>query len=329
MDVLYNYMTRNHLIPVFIEIKESTIWLISYRSKPQRTSYRLFLSVMVISYFCVDSGEVYVDTSLGSISSKRKRAVPRYIRTPVALLTTAGGTLGLDSIGSIDDPIVDNTFTFVKENRAFYYFDSNATDAPNGADIIKPAYITAGPGRWLMFTSKSAGSFPALQLTRPDFNGLTHLVIEASVLPSFTSPTVIINTATNPSHRSKVYAYNGTSYIEHPAGGLNMTHSLKAVIVTMDMLSTVSYIRYKWTTSSGDSDWYATVFPSSAETVYTRITIAENGNWVINGLDTGRSSRGAPGAPGTPGAPGAPGATGPANTLTIGDVIGSDTAKQP
>ena len=43
--------------------------------------------------FCVDSGEVYVDTSLGSISSKRKRAVPRYIRTPVALLTTAGGTL--------------------------------------------------------------------------------------------------------------------------------------------------------------------------------------------------------------------------------------------
>ena len=60
------------------------------------------------------------------------------------------------------------------------------------------------------------------------------------------------------------------------------------------------------------------------------ITIGSNGNWFIDGKDTGKPSQGNPGEPGTPGDPGDPGEPGHSPVITIGSngnwfIDGEDT----
>ena len=60
------------------------------------------------------------------------------------------------------------------------------------------------------------------------------------------------------------------------------------------------------------------------------ITIGANGNWFIDGKDTGKPSQGAPGDPGDPGDPGEPGEDGHSPEVTIGEngnwfIDGEDT----
>ena len=103
--------------------------------------------------FCTDTGEIFIDSSYGASSLKRRQGFPKHTRPPVDLIIEAGTQSGLDMMGDVNDPIQDKTIVFVKEVESYFYFDAASTATPDGETVVKPEYITTGPGRWHGFTT--------------------------------------------------------------------------------------------------------------------------------------------------------------------------------
>lgn len=113
--------------------------------------------------------------------------------------------------------------------------------------------------------SSSATAITRLRLARPYLDSATHLTVQLASLPDFSDAQTVIDTFNISSDREKVLAFDGNQFIECPAEGLGSLFGGQPVIVNLSEVTLSSYVRYKWVSSGGDSDWYATYLPSTGE----------------------------------------------------------------
>lgn len=116
----------------------------------------------------------------------------------------------------------------------------------------------------------SATAITRLRLARPYLDSdihesAIHLTVQLASLPDFSDAQTVIDTDNVSSDRQKVLAFDGNQFIECPAEGLGSLFGGQPVIVNLSEVTLSSYVRYKWVTSNGDSDWYATYLPSTGE----------------------------------------------------------------
>lgn len=143
----------------------------------------------------------------------------------------------------------------------------------SGKTYIDTAH--AGSVRRVLCTAESSTLINCLQLTRPDFNNVLHLLVVSSVDAAFTNPTTIIDT-TIQEDRALVHICDTTKYVEYPEEGTGGHFSKMPVLITM-LDTSPQYIKYCWVGDNAPGDWFFTYFPTSAEpvinnTVYAPIT---------------------------------------------------------
>lgn len=121
-----------------------------------------------------------------------------------------------------------------------------------------------------LYNAGSAGATPPLLFTCPTSSTAVHLEITAGKLADGSDNAALINTSTSAEHRAKVYGNSGnTDWIECPETGFGTNFNRWPIRVDVtDLLdpSEISYIRYRWVSTSGDaSDWYSMVYPCATE----------------------------------------------------------------
>ena len=121
-----------------------------------------------------------------------------------------------------------------------------------------------------LYNAGSSGATPPLLFTCPTSSTAVHLEITAGKLADGSDNAALINTSTSAEHRAKVYGNSGnTDWIECPETGFGTNFNRWPIRVDVtDLLdpSEISYIRYRWVSTSGDaSDWYSMVYPCATE----------------------------------------------------------------
>jgi hypothetical protein len=121
-----------------------------------------------------------------------------------------------------------------------------------------------------VYEVSSGGSSPSnaitrLRLARPYIDLSTHIIVQLASLPDFSDAQTVIDTDNVSADRQKVLAFDGNQFIECPAEGLGSLFGGQPVNVNLSEVTLSSYVRYKWASSNGDSDWYATYLPSTGE----------------------------------------------------------------
>lgn len=173
----------------------------------------------------------------------------------------------LEEIGI--DEINGNVQKYLSEKGTFE--ELTDIDEAIGIDRVNGdlSQVLSQKGEFVELPSGIGNNITWLRLARPYFENSLHLIIEHSSNIDFSDKIIILDTNIEES-RSKVFVFNGEIFIDCPESGLGSAFDGMTVLVNLDgIVEGQSYLRYKWSGSHGDSDWYGTAFPSSGEAYVT------------------------------------------------------------
>ncbi|MFA6719286.1 MAG: hypothetical protein WCS15_09400 [Prevotella sp.] len=167
----------------------------------------------------------------------------------------------LDDVGAIPNPFIGQVFFCIATAKLYVVKTLQSKtigvfDVPNAQ--VNSYELIATPGGIGTVITK-------FRLARPYFDASIHLVIQSSTANDFTEPVTLIDTKNVEADRAKVLAFTGMEFVMCPEDGLGGAFKGQTVLVDLSAITTETLIRYKWTSVTGDSDWYSTCFPSSGE----------------------------------------------------------------
>jgi len=179
----------------------------------------------------------------------------------------------LDDVSAIPNPFIGQVFYCIATAKLYVVKTlKNKTigvfDVPN-AQVNSYELITTPGGVGTVITK--------FRLARPYFDASVHLVVQSSTMNDFSTTVTLIDTENVAADRAKVLAFTGTEFVVCPNDGLGGIFSGQTVLVDLSEVTTETLIRYKWTSATGDSDWYSTFFPSSGEAYVANMAAATGG----------------------------------------------------
>ncbi len=111
----------------------------------------------------------------------------------------------------------------------------------------------------------SSGTITRLRLARPYIDSATHLLVQLATLPDFADAHTVVDTENSASDREKTLGFDGNEFTQCPTEGFGTLFGGQPIIANLSEVALASYVRYKWSSAGGDSDWYATYLPSTGE----------------------------------------------------------------
>ena len=138
-------------------------------------------------------------------------------------------------------------------------------------------------------------------IARPISDQTLYPKVEASSTSSF-EDVISIDPLHNADDRKYLQVFDGSNWVDFVADGLGTPFDRMEVSVDVSKFANLQqpyYIRYCWMTSDGvESNFRSSLFPSvsigssSSGSSSSVVTIGDNGNWFIDGVDTGKKATG-------------------------------------